>query len=149
MRIYNNIMAISEEKKGGELCLTKIVEAILENLSTREVFLFRVSCANCGAQYANKPIQFSKACETPLTQRKRIIHDALYEQELRAVRLSAIRSASEHMYYCPICKRVVYNRCFLICDDLDMCKSCAAQLEDPAKTACRSPRLPSLPPRLP
>ena len=110
--------------------MTKMVEAILENLSTREVFLFRVSCANCGMEYANKPIRFSKAYEYPITQSKKIIYDAVYEQEFRAVRQSAIRNASEHMNYCPICKRVVCNRCFLICDDLDMCTHCAAQLEE-------------------
>ena len=109
--------------------MTKIVEAILENLSTRDVFLFRVSCASCGAEYANKPIRFSKACESPVTQSERIICDAVYEQEFRAARQSAIRSASEHMNFCPICKRVVCNRCFLICEDLDMCNQCAARLE--------------------
>ena len=113
--------------------MTKLVETIIENLSTKEVFLFRVSCANCGAEYANKPIRFSKACVSPATQSKKIIYDAVYEQEFRAVRQSAIRNASEHMNYCPICKRIVCNQCFLICDDLDMCRQCAAQLEESGK----------------
>ena len=43
---------------------------------------------------------------------------------------AAIREAAENLNYCPICKRLVCNRCFLICDDLDMCKQCAAQLEE-------------------
>lgn len=33
------------------------------------------------------------------------------------------------MNYCPVCKRLVCNQCFLICDDLDMCRQCAAALE--------------------
>lgn len=108
-----------------------LVEAILENLSTREVFLFRVACASCGAEYGNKPLRFSKAGVIPTTQSKQIIHDALYEQEFRSARQSAIRSAAEDMNYCPICKRLVCNQCFMICDDLDMCRQCAAALEQP------------------
>jgi hypothetical protein len=34
------------------------------------------------------------------------------------------------MNCCPICKRVICNRCFLICEDLDMCNRCAARLEE-------------------
>ena len=31
---------------------------------------------------------------------------------------------------CPICKRLVCDHCFLICDDLDMCVQCAAKLNE-------------------
>ena len=106
-----------------------LVEAILENLSTKEVFLFRVVCASCGAEYGNKPKRFSKADVAATNQSKQIILDALYEQEFRSARQTAIRSAAEDMNYCPICKRLVCNQCFLICDDLDMCRQCAAALE--------------------
>ena len=109
--------------------MKKLVEAVLENLSTKEVFLFRVTCGSCGAEYGNKPMRFSKAETPPTTQSKQIIYDALYEQEFRDARRVAIRGAAEHMNYCPICKRLVCNQCFLICDDLDMCKQCAADLE--------------------
>ena len=109
--------------------MKKLVEAVLENLSTKEVFRFRVTCGICGTEYGNKPIRFSKAEIPPTTQNKQIIYDALYEQEFREARRSAMRNAAEHMNYCPICKRLVCNQCFLICDDLDMCKQCAADLE--------------------
>ncbi len=110
--------------------MKQLVEMLLENLSTREIFLFRIACASCGAEYGGKPVRFSKAGIPPKTQGKRIIFDTLYEQEFRAARLSAIRDAAEHLNYCPICKRLVCNRCFLICEDLDMCKQCAAHLEE-------------------
>ena len=110
--------------------MKQLVEMLLENLSTREVFLFRITCAACGTEYGGKPIRFSKAGITPQTQGKKIIYDAVYEQEFLAARQLAIRDAAEHMNYCPICKRLVCNRCFLICEDLDMCKQCAAQLEE-------------------
>ena len=109
--------------------MKKLVETVLENLSTKEVFRFRVTCGCCGTEYGNKPIRFSRAGIPPATQSKKIIYDALYEQEFNEARRRAIRSAAEHMNYCPICKRLVCNQCFLICDDLDMCKQCAADLE--------------------
>ena len=109
--------------------MKKLVEAVLENRSTKEMFLFRVTCGNCGTEYGNKPIRFSRAGIPPVTQSKKIIYDALYEQEFNEARRRAIRNAAEHMNYCPICKRLVCNQCFLICDDLDMCKQCAADLE--------------------
>ena len=110
--------------------MKQLVERMLENLSTREYFLFRVLCGECGTAYGNRPVQFSKAGAQPQTGGKKVIYDALYEQEFKSARLSAIRDAAEHLNYCPICKRLVCNRCFLICDDLDMCKQCAAQLEE-------------------
>jgi hypothetical protein len=110
--------------------LKQLVELVLENLSTREYFLFRILCGECGTAYGNKPQRFSRAGTQPQTESKKVIYDALYEQEFKSARLSAIRDAAEHLNYCPICKRLVCNRCFLICDDLDMCKQCAAHLEE-------------------
>ena len=109
--------------------MKKLVEVALENLSSKEVFLFRVICGSCGSEYGNRPIRFSKASINPVAQNKQILYDALYEQEFRAARQVAVRNAAEHMNYCPICRRLVCNQCFLICDDLDMCWQCAADLE--------------------
>ena len=110
--------------------MKQLVDMLLENLSTREVFLFRIACASCGGEYGGKQVRFSKAGVTPPTEGKRIIFEACYEQEFRTARQAAIRDAAENLNYCPICKRLVCNRCFLICEDLDMCKQCAAHLEE-------------------
>ena len=122
------MMIMSDDEKEGCI-LKKLVEAVLENLSTKEVFLFRVTCGSCDTEYGNRPIRFSKSEIPVTTPSKQIIYDALYEQEFREARRIAIRNAAEHMNYCPICKRLVCNQCFLICDDLDLCRQCAADLE--------------------
>ncbi len=109
--------------------MRKLVETALENMSTNEVFLFRLSCAGCGLEYGNRPIRFTKAGIVPSTPDKQIIYNVLYEQEQRDARQMAISSAAEHMNYCPVCKRLVCNQCFLICDELDMCRQCAARLQ--------------------
>ena len=123
-------MILSNGIKGG-CVLKKLVESVIENLSTGNVFLFRVTCENCGSEYGNRPIRFSKSEIPPDTQSKQIIYSALYEQELQDARRTAIRTAAEHMNYCPICKRLFCNKYFRICDDLDMCKQCASDLKLP------------------
>ena len=110
--------------------MKQLVEMLLENLSTREVFLFRIACGACGTEYGGKKVRFSKAGIQPSSEGKKIIFDACYEQEFKTARQAAIRDAAENLNYCPICKRLVCNRCFLICDDLDMCKQCATHLEE-------------------
>ena len=120
----------TSERKGGELCLKKLIEMMLEDLSTRDVFLFRIVCGDCGKEYANKPVSFSKAGIIPQTPQKKALIDAVYAQELQSAKLSSIRDAAEHLNYCPICKRLICNRCFLICEDLDMCRQCASNLEE-------------------
>ena len=117
-------------RKGVSRVLKKLIELFLENLSTKDVFLFRIACSACGAEFANKPHRFSKAGIAPQTEEKKIIFHALYEQEFQGARQAAIREASEHINYCPICKRLICNRCFLICEDLDMCSSCATRLKE-------------------
>ena len=109
--------------------MKKLVELMLDNLSTKEVFLFQTRCEECGREYKSKPLRFSKAGIMPQTQEKQIVYDAVYEQEIRGARHSAVRQLAEHFNYCPICKRLVCNGCFLICEDLDMCRDCATRLK--------------------
>lgn len=110
--------------------MKKLIEMLLENLSTRDVFLFRIACGECGREYGNKPVRFSKAEAVPQTPEKATLYEILYAQELQSARLGAIRDAAEHLNYCPICKRLICNRCFLICEDMDMCRQCASSLEE-------------------
>ena len=111
--------------------MRKLVDHILEDLSTREAFSFRLRCGSCGGIHANRPVRFSKAGIPPATPEKQILFDAIYDQEYRSARSSAVRSIAAHFNYCPICKRIVCNRCFVICEDLDMCADCARKLQEP------------------
>lgn len=113
--------------------MKKLIEQALENHSTKEVFRFRIACSNCGTEYENKPVRFSKAHIAPVSEAKKIVYDVVYEQEFEAARNAAIRAVGEHMNFCPICKRLVCNKCFLICDDLDMCIQCAEELNERGK----------------
>ncbi len=113
--------------------MRKIVDKAMEDLSTKEAFLFRITCAACAAQHNSKPKRFSKAEIVPATPNKKIIYDALYEQEHGTAMQTAARELAEHMNYCPICKKLVCNQCFLICDDLDMCRHCAEALNEKGK----------------
>ena len=42
----------------------------------------------------------------------------------------AATEALEHFSLCPICKRLVCDRCFLLGEDIDLCTDCAAFLQE-------------------
>ena len=53
--------------------MKQLVESILENLSTREVFHFRGLCACCGAEYGRNPRRFSRAGVEPENRSRQLI----------------------------------------------------------------------------
>ena len=59
----------------------------------------------------------------------RTIFRTLYEREREAAREKAAAEAAEIFNYCPVCGRLVCDRCFLICEDLDLCIACAKALQ--------------------
>ena len=113
--------------------MKKLVEMELENLSTKDLFIFRVTCGACGSEYSGNPVRFSKSGIVPQSNEKKIIFNAIYEQELHDAHMAAVREIAQHMNYCPICKRLVCDQCFMICDDLDMCRDCAETLREHGK----------------
>ena len=72
--------------------------------------------------------RYSKAGVSPSTEGKRIIYNTLYEKEKRRALEKAAREGEEVFNICPICRRLICNECFLICDDLDLCRACALRL---------------------
>mgnify|MGYP006919090915 FL=1 len=105
-----------------------IKEALLD-CSTVEEFRFFVRCAECGKVWRSRSARFSKADSPPETEGKRVIFRTLYERERTAARNRAAAEFVQNFNLCPICGRLVCDDCFRIGEDLDLCVSCARQLE--------------------
>ncbi len=102
---------------------------VLLDCSTVEEFRFFVRCAECGRIWRSRPARFSRADISPETEGKRVIFQTLYQRERAAARDRAAEEFVQSFNLCPVCGRLVCNRCFLVCDDLDLCVACARHLE--------------------
>ena len=51
--------------------MQKLIEMLLENLSTRDVFLFRIACGACGTECGGSQVRFSKAGVNPQSRRRK------------------------------------------------------------------------------
>ena len=107
-----------------------IAKEHLTDCSTSKEFCFSLRCEECKKVWKSTPIRFSKAGIRPETDGKRIVFDTLYRREMEEARARAVKEAEKTFSRCPICHRMVCDRCFKVCDDLDMCVSCAKWLEE-------------------
>ena len=107
-----------------------ITKELLKDCSTPVVFSFSMACRECGKEWNSTPVIFSKAGVEPETEGKKVIFDALYQREKEAALEKAVVEASNVFNQCPICKRLVCDYCFLICDDLDLCVDCSTRLQE-------------------
>ena len=109
--------------------MKRVVKEAMGDCSTVEEFRFLVRCQECGGIWHSSPIRFSKAGAEPELEGMRTIFRTLYEREREAAREMAAAEAAEIFNYCPVCGRLVCDRCFLICEDLDLCIACAKALQ--------------------
>lgn len=109
--------------------MKRVVKEAMGDCSTVEEFRFLVRCQECGGIWHSSPIRFSKAGAEPESEGMRTILRTLYERERAAAREMAAAEAAEFFNYCPVCGRLVCDRCFLICEDLDLCIACAKALQ--------------------
>ena len=109
--------------------MKRVVKEAMGDCSTVEEFRFLVRCQECGGIWHSSPIRFSKAGAEPESEGMRTILCTLYEREREAAREKATAEAAEFFNYCPVCGRLVCDRCFLICEDLDLCIACAKALQ--------------------
>lgn len=115
-------------EKGG--LLNKILQECLIDCSTDTEIAFKACCEECNkTQFAFRK-RFSKAGITPETQEKMTIYRILYRREWEKLRDEAEKKLNERFNICPICKKIVCDNCFLICDEIDMCVSCAKALKE-------------------
>lgn len=110
--------------------MCKISKEILTDCSTPNEFCFSLRCAECGEEWKSTPVPFSKAGIIPESEGKKVIFETLYQQEKSAALFRAVAEATGVFNTCPICKELVCDHCFLICKDLDMCRSCAERLDE-------------------
>lgn len=107
-----------------------IIAKSMQNLSTEKEFIFTIQCSNCNKEWKSKPQLFSKANDMPSSNAKKIVYKALFQQEMEQAANKAVVEAQKHFNYCPICKTLVCNSCFMICEDIDMCIDCAQTLQE-------------------
>ena len=102
----------------------------LEDCSTPQYFCFAVRCEVCGEFWYSSSIPFSKAKQAAEDLKKKELYDAIYQREKRQARLTAGKEARERFSQCPICRRLVCDSCFLICEEIDLCRECAARMKE-------------------
>lgn len=108
--------------------MKQVIKEAMGDCSTIEEFRFFLHCQECGRTWHSSPVRFSKAGTRPETEGIRTVFRTLYEREREASREKAAAEASEIFSQCPVCGRLVCDRCFLICEDLDLCIACANKL---------------------
>lgn len=115
----------------------KLLQEHLRDESTRQKFIFSIQCEECGFVQRSRPVTFTKAGTWPATEGKRLIYDKLYQREKTAALAKALAQLAMQVNVCPICGRLVCDRCFMICDDLDMCCTCAQQLKEQGESVAK------------
>ena len=98
--------------------------------SDEKSFCFGIVCAECGKIRKSPPVCFSKAGEIPQTESKKIIFKILYERERERALEKAVTEAANYFSLCPKCGKFVCDDCFLICEEFDVCRSCAEDLQE-------------------
>ena len=125
----------SIEPQSGELSerrdynMKQVIKEAMGDCSTIWEFRFLLCCQECGRTWHSSPVRFSKAGTRPETEGMRAVFRTLYEREREDAREKAAAEASEIFSQCPVCGRLVCDRCFLICEDLDLCTACAEALQ--------------------
>ena len=73
---------------------------------------------------------FTKANAAAENRSKKELYEALYQREKERARKAAGQEGKERFSLCPICHRLICDSCFLICEEMDMCRACAKRLKE-------------------
>ena len=110
--------------------MRNLLSGHLEDCSTPQYFSFSIRCEVCGEFWYSSSVPFSKASQAAAHREKKELYDAIYQREKQRARSEAGKEARERFSQCPICRRLVCDGCFLICDEMDLCRECAARMEE-------------------
>lgn len=102
----------------------------MEDCSTSRYFCFSIRCEVCGEFWYSSSVLFSKATQEEDYLGKKELYNAIYQREKERAKLAAGKEAREQFSQCPICRRLVCDSCFLICDEMDMCRECAERMKE-------------------
>ena len=105
----------------------------LEDCSTPQYFCFSVRCEVCGEYWYSSSIPFSKAAQAVRHPEKKELYDAIYQREKERAKSAAGQEARERFSQCRICRQLVCDACFLICDEMDLCRECAERMKEPGE----------------
>lgn len=102
----------------------------LIDYSNNDEFCFALRCQECGAERKSLPIPYSKSGITPPSRGKQVVFSVLYGREKDAAMTRAIGELNAEFNLCPICRSLVCDHCFMVCDEIDMCTACALELQE-------------------
>lgn len=108
--------------------MRRLIRKNLEDRSDGEQFCFSLTCVECGRAWKSTAVRFSRTGEQAAGARQ-IIVQTLYQREHALAMESAVSEALEYFSACPLCGHLICDQCFIICDELDMCRSCASYLQ--------------------
>lgn len=102
----------------------------MKDCSSEDAFCFKFMCSSCGTWWRSRLIPFSKSGRRTEDKNKKIIYNALYRREWNNARNAVLDEAVNYLSICPICHGLICDRCFLICDEIEMCRVCAERLHE-------------------
>ena len=102
----------------------------LIDYSNGDEFRFALRCGECGAERASTALPYSKSGVVPQSRGKRVVFNILYTREKEAAMFRALSELKSEFNLCPVCRRMVCDHCFMVCDEIDMCTACAAELQE-------------------
>lgn len=97
----------------------------IRDCSDDKKIAFGFECESCGKLWEVISVPFTKKADNETEQ---VIRDAQYHREWVRIKADASKAFREHFSVCPICGKIVCDYCFVICDEIEMCSSCAKEL---------------------
>lgn len=128
--LFSYLCYINNKIRKGAYDMMNLLSSHMEDWSTPQYFCFAIRCEVCGEFWYSSSIPFSKAAQAADCLEKKELYDAIYQREKVRAKLAAGKEARELFSQCPICGRLVCDSCFLICDEIDMCRECACRMKE-------------------